>query len=86
MINAAKVKSFHNTVQYTYGVCIPCDTNKALKLDEENGNDNWKNAISLEIQQLMDYDTFIDKGIRKQMPNDCTKIRCHMIFTVKHDG
>ena len=28
----------------------------------------------------------IDKGIRKQMPANYTKIRCHMIFMVKHDG
>ena len=34
----------------------------------------------------MDYDTFIEKGLRNQMPNDYTKIRCHMIFTVKHNG
>ena len=40
MINTAKVKSFHNTVQYIYGVDIPFDTKEAIKLDEENGNDN----------------------------------------------
>ena len=62
MIDSARVKSFHNTVQYMCGVHIPCDIKEALKLDEENGNDNWKKMITLEIQQLMDYDTFIDKG------------------------
>ena len=85
MINATKVKSFHNTVQYMYGVHIPCDTKEALKLDEENRNDNWKKAIRLVIQQLMDYNTFIDKGLREHMSNDYTLIRCHMIFAVKHD-
>ena len=58
-----------------YGVCIPQDTKETLKLDEENGNDNWKKVIRLEIQQLMDCDPFIDKGSRKQMPNDNSKIR-----------
>ena len=86
MINAPKMKSFHNTVQYMYSVHIPCNTKKALKLDEENGNDNWKKVIRLEIQQLMDYDTVLKKGLRNQMPNDYTKIRCHMIFAVKHNG
>ena len=70
MINAARVKSFHNIVQYIYGVHFPHDTKEALKLDEENGNTNWKKAIRLEIQQLMDYDTFVNKGLRNQMPND----------------
>ena len=40
-----KVKSFHNTVQYMYGVCIPHDTKEALKHDDENSSDNWKRAI-----------------------------------------
>ena len=30
MINAAKLKSFHNTVQYMYGVGIPCYTKNVL--------------------------------------------------------
>ena len=59
------MKSFCNTVQYMYGVHIPHDTNEALKLDEENGtpNDNWKKAKRLEIQQLVDYNMFLDKGL-----------------------
>ena len=61
MINTAKKKSFHNTVQYMYGAHIPHDTNEALELDEENGNDNWKKDIRLKIHKLMDYDTFHDK-------------------------
>ena len=81
-----KLNSFHNTVQYMYSVHIQDDTKEALKLDEGNGNNNWKKAIRLEIQQLMDYDTFIDEGLRKQTLNDYTRIRCHVIFTVRHNG
>ena len=33
----------------------------------------------------MDYDSFIDKGLRQHLSNAYTEIRCHMIFTVKHD-
>ena len=73
-------------VQYIYGVCMSCNTKEGLELDEENGNDNWKKAIRLEIQQLIDYDTFFNEGLRNQMPNDYTKTRCHMSFTVKHNG
>ena len=50
-----KLKSFCNTVQYMYGVFIHHNTKEALKPDEENGIDNWKKAIRLDIQQLMDY-------------------------------
>ena len=62
MINDVKVKSFHSNVQYMYDVCIPCDTKEAHKLDEENINDNGRKVIQLEIQQLMDYNAFIDIG------------------------
>ena len=87
MINSAKLKSFCNTVQYMYGAHIPHDTKEALKLDEENRNDNWNKLVRLEIQQLMDYNTFINNDLRtNQIPNDYTKIRRHMIFTVKHNG
>ena len=62
MINDVKVKSFHSNVQYMYDFCIPCDTKEAHKLDEENSNDNGRKVIQLEIQQLMDYNAFIDIG------------------------
>ena len=39
-MNAVKLKSFHTTVQYMYGVWIPHSTKKVLKLDEGNRNDN----------------------------------------------
>ena len=39
MINTAKKKSFHSTVQYLCGVHIPHDAKEALELDQENGND-----------------------------------------------
>ena len=85
-INAAKVKSFCNSVRYMYAICIPCDMKEALKHYEENDNDNSKKTKRFEIQQVMHYDTFINQGLRNQMPNDYTKIRCCMIFTVKHNG
>ena len=33
--NAAKMKSFHATVQYMYAHCIPFNAKEALKLDEK---------------------------------------------------
>ena len=65
MINAAKKKSFHNNVEYINGVHIPHDPKEAFKLDQQNGNHCLKKAIRLEIQQLMDYYTFHDKGLIK---------------------
>jgi hypothetical protein len=38
------------------------------------------------MKQLAEYKTFIDKGKGGNPPDGCKKIRCHMIYNVKHDG
>jgi hypothetical protein len=34
----------------------------------------------------MEYDAFIDKGINCTPTSGYKKIRCHMVYNVKHDG
>jgi hypothetical protein len=36
--------------------------------------------------RLLEYNAWIDKGIGRIPPNRYKKIRCHMIYDVKHDG
>jgi Reverse transcriptase (RNA-dependent DNA polymerase) len=57
-------------------------------LDEKNGNTKWQDAITLELQPINDYNTFIDKGhhTTSKAPHGYKKIRVHFIFDVKHDG
>ena len=81
-----KAKHNHNKIKYMYGVRIPRHPAEALRFDEENGSTKWLDSMKLEIQQLMDYQTFIVKGTNVYMPADFTKIRCRMVFAVKHDG
>jgi hypothetical protein len=45
-----------------YGFEIPMNYEDANRLDELHGNDKWKTATKLEMDQLHDYDTFHDKG------------------------
>ena len=69
-----------------HDVHIPHDTKDALKLDEENSNDNWKKVIRVEIQQLKWITIHVLIKALEKMPSDYTKVRCHMIFTGKNDG
>jgi hypothetical protein len=39
-----------------------------------------------EKSHLKECNTFIDRGIGGIAPNGYKKIRCHMIYDVKHDG
>jgi hypothetical protein len=45
-----------------YGFEIPMNYEDATRLDKLHGNDKWKTATKLEMDQLHDYDTFHGKG------------------------
>jgi hypothetical protein len=38
------------------------------------------------MRQLLEYNTFVDQGKGGNAPDGYNKIRCHMIYDVKHDG
>ena len=60
--NQAKLKPCRNRKVYKFGVLVPRDHNHAMEIDTQNGNKNWHNAEKLELSQLEEYKTFIDKG------------------------
>ena len=86
MINQARLKSVRRTTRYKYGYKIPNSHEEAMQFDAENGNTLWADAEALEIEQLLGYNTFIDKGKGVPAPTGYKRIRCHMIYDVKHDG
>jgi hypothetical protein len=67
-------------------VLVPRNHAQAMELDRVNGNTKWQDAEATEMSQLLEYNTFIDKGIGGIAPCGYKKIRCHMIYDVKHDG
>ena len=86
MLKQARRNSQRNAIPYKFGIRIPRSTNEAYKLDKENGNTLWADAIELEKQQLMDYSTFIDAGVGKQsLPPGHKLIPCHFVFDAKED-
>ena len=71
---------------YMFGYKVPKKPKQAYKFDRINGNTKWEDVMKQEADQLIDYDTFIDKGQDARMPKGYTKIRLHWLFAVKHDG
>ena len=57
-----------------------------MEFDKQNGNTKWKDAEDTDRNQLIEYNTFIDKGIGGEAPQGYKKICCHIIYDVKHDG
>ncbi len=71
--------------KYQFGVCIPRNYQEALALDKHNGNTFWRDATQLELDQIMEYETFkICKDLKKP-PKGYQYVQCHLIFAVKHD-
>jgi hypothetical protein len=86
MINQARLKSMRRATRYKYGYKVPNSHEEAMQFDKENGNSMWGDAEKLEVEQLLGYNTFIDKGKGVPSPSGYKQIRCHMIYDVKHDG
>jgi len=59
---------------------------EAKRLDEENGNTHWQDAMSLELAQLQECNTFWNLGRNAKAPEGYQKITVHFVFDVKHDG
>jgi hypothetical protein len=88
MVNQAKLRSYNTAPRYKYGFEVLEHMKQALCLDNRNGNTLWGDATVLELTQIDDYFTFIDKGHHTKIkaPMGNKKIRVHLIYDVKHDG
>jgi hypothetical protein len=47
---------------YQFGIQVPCNVKDAYKLDKKIGNTKWQDAMQEEINSLLDYSTYGDKG------------------------
>ena len=86
LVNQAKLKSYRRDPFWKFGFLVPRNHSQAVELDEKNGNTKWQDSEAVEMLQLIEYDTFIDKGESGQPPSGYKRIRCHMVYDVKHDG
>ncbi|GAX27530.1 hypothetical protein FisN_UnNu102, partial [Fistulifera solaris] len=88
MINQSKLRSYNSAPRYKYGFEIPRNYAHAMRLDEQNKNTKWKDAVALELLQIEEYHTFKDLGHKSTVkpPPGYKRIRVHLVFDVKHDG
>jgi hypothetical protein len=86
MFHQAKIRSYQRDTFWKFGVLVPQTHAQAIKLDKKNNITKWQDAKATEMGQLLEYQTFIDKGKGGNVPTGYKRIRCHMIYDVKHDG
>ena len=65
---------------------MPLNHDQAIELDDNNGNNRWKQAETLELGQIHEYRTFLDKGKNAPIPDGYKKIKVYFVYAVKHDG
>ena len=58
-INASQKATARKAAKYKFGVQIPKHPMHTLELDCLNGNTKWRNALQLEIDQLLKFETFL---------------------------
>ncbi len=83
MVNASKRKLETGSVRYKFGVQVPRNVSEAMKLDAENKNDPWKEAMKVEIAQLEECGTFRGIGCGQPAPEGYKMIPARMVFDVK---
>jgi hypothetical protein len=83
---AAKICSNQLKPMYQYGFLVPWNHAQAMQIDEENGNTQWQDSEVLELSQINEYDTFIDKGKGYDPGPGYKQIKVHFVYAIKHDG
>jgi hypothetical protein len=86
MVNQAKLKSYRQDQFSKFGFLVPHTHGQAVEIDLANGNSKWQDAEAVEMEQLEEYKTCVDKGKGGKAPIGYKKIWCHIVYDVKHDG
>ena len=64
-INQTKIRQVRRSATYQFGYLVPRDYKHALELDKINGNSRWYDATKMELDQINEYQVFIDHGVAK---------------------
>ena len=91
-VKQSRIRQVRAPARYQHGFQVPKDYNDAIKLDKENSNTHWQDAMDLELTQIHEYKVFKDTGKAQfhngkvVTPDGFQKIRVHFVYAVKHDG
>jgi hypothetical protein len=85
IVRILKVSTSPEDIKYKFGIQVPKGVKTAIDLDKKNGNQLWQEAIKTEINQLIDYQTFIVLDSGEDIPTGYQKIPNRMVFDVKYD-
>ena len=76
----SKVKSKYWKRTHKYGIRVPKSVEEALRIDGQNGNTYWADAIAKEMRNVRVAFEFNEEDT---IPIAHKEIRCHMVFDIK---
>ena len=91
-VKQSRIRQVRASARYQHGFQVPKDYNDAIRLDKENSNTHWQDAMDLELTQIHEYKVLKDTGKaqfhngKAVTPDGFQKIRAHFVYAVKHDG
>ena len=91
-VKQSRIRQVRASARYQHGFQVPKNYNDAIRLDKENSNTHWQDAMDLELTQIHEYKVFKDTGKAQfhngkvVTPDGFQKIRVHFVYAVKHDS
>jgi Reverse transcriptase (RNA-dependent DNA polymerase) len=79
----AKIKTRYLRKEQKFGIDLPKTVNDALRLDQENNNTLWQDAIKKEMNVILPAVKILDEGAAS--PIGYQQIPCHIVFDIKID-
>jgi hypothetical protein len=83
MLKQSRLQSQRRSIRYKFGVQVPRTYKEALELDAKNGNTFWQEAVTREMDQIKEYQTFHDLGKNGKPLPGFQRITVHLVFDVK---
>jgi hypothetical protein len=80
----AAVNQRYRKKTHKFGIRMPKTVEEAHALDKQNGNDDWRNAIQKEMNDVMVAFKLLDDS--ETVPIGYQYVQCHMIFDVKMEN
>jgi hypothetical protein len=81
----AKLHTERQSPTHKFGIILPIDQNHALIIDKDNDDRLQELSNGIEVNQVVEYDTFCNLGRGAKPPRDHQPIRVHFVFNVKDD-
>ena len=80
-VKQSRIRQVRASARYQHGFQVPKDYNDAMRLDKENGNTHWQDAMDLELTQIHEY-----KVLRTQArPNSTMEKLSHLMVSKRSE-